>query len=175
MVVRTDSSPLNLAAPIRREVEELDKAVPVSGVATMQERLSQTLAKRRFSMVLLSVFAFLALTLAAVGIFGVISYSAAQRTHEIGIRMALGAQRGDVIRLVIGQGLVLVSIGVGIGIAAAVGLTRLMASLLYGVRPTDPLTFITVSIFLLAVALIASCIPARRAARVDPMVALRHE
>ena len=153
----------------------LDKDQPISQVRTMEEVVALPLAQQRFSMVLLGIFAGLALTLAAVGIFGVISYSVAQRTHEIGIRMALGAQRHDVLRLVVGQGFVLALIGVTVGLAAAFGLTRLMSSLLFGVRSTDPATFAIVSIALTGVALLASYIPARRATKVDPMVALRYE
>jgi putative ABC transport system permease protein len=175
LVVKTASSPLSLARPVRNVVAKLDKAVPVSDVMTMQQRLSASLVRRRFSMVLLSVFALLALALAAVGISGVISYSVVRRTHEIGIRMALGAQKSDILRMVAGQGLKLALIGVAVGIAGALAVTPFLASLLYGVKPTDPLTFVAVSLILIAVALLACYIPARRAAKVDPMVALRYE
>jgi len=175
LVVRTVSNPLSFSGPVRKLITKLDQSVPVSDVMTMQQRLSASLARRRFSMVLLGVFAVLALTLAAVGISGVISHSVSRRTHEIGIRMALGARKGDVLKMVVGQGLKLAIIGVVIGIAGALALTRYLASLLYGVKPTDPLTFIAVTLILIAIALLACYIPARRAAKMDPMVALRHE
>jgi putative ABC transport system permease protein len=142
---------------------------------TMEDRLSQSVASQRFYMRLYSIFAALAVTLAAVGIFGVMSYSVSQRTHEFGIRMALGADRGDILKLVVRQGLVLVLIGVAIGVVAALGLTRLIASRLYGVTATDPVTFTAVALVLVGVALLASYIPARRATKVDPLVAFRHE
>lgn len=175
LVVRTVSSALSLSGPVRKLVTKIDRAVPVSDVMTMQERLSTSLTGRRFSMVLLGVFAILALALAAVGISGVISYSVSCRTHEIGVRMALGAEKNDVLRMLVGQGLMLVLIGVAIGIGGALALTRFLSSILYGVKPTDPLTFIAVTLILIAVALVACYIPARRATKVDPMVALRHE
>ena len=141
----------------------------------MEEIVSDSVARQRFSMLLLGVFAGLAVVLAAVGIYGVMSYSVAQQTREIGIRMALGAQRSDVLKMTVGQGLRLVLTGVAIGLAAAFVLTRVMSTLLFGVSPTDPLTFISISIVLIGVALLASYIPALRATRVDPMFALRYQ
>jgi ABC-type antimicrobial peptide transport system permease subunit len=147
----------------------------IYGEETMDYVVSNSLAAQRFSMVLLGVFAALALILASVGIYGVISYAVGQRTHEIGIRMALGAQTGDVLRLILSQGARLVLVGIAIGISGAFALTRLMASQLFMVSATDPLTFAGVSLTLVLVALAACYIPARRAAKVDPMVALRYE
>jgi ABC-type antimicrobial peptide transport system permease subunit len=140
-----------------------------------EEIVSRSLAERWFSMVLIGIFAMLALVLSSIGIYGVISYVVGQRTHEIGIRIALGAQRKDVLALVLGEGTRSTLLGVGIGLVAALGLTRLMVSVLYGVSATDPLTFVAVAGVLAAVALAASYIPARRAMRVDPIVALRYE
>jgi len=153
----------------------VDKDEPVSSVSTMQQLVSQSVAEPRFRTLLLGIFAGLAFLLAVVGIYGIISYSVSQRTHEIGVRMALGAERRDVLRLVVGQGMRQTLIGVGVGLLAALGLTRLLASYLYSVRPTDPMTFVVVSAVMLAVALLASYIPARRATKVDPLVALRYE
>jgi predicted permease len=175
LVVKTDVEPASLAAAVRKTVWELDKDQPVSDVRTMEEVLSNSIARQRFSTLLLGIFASLALLLAAVGIYGVMSYAVAQRTREIGIRMALGAQAGSVLRLMIGQGLKLASAGVVLGLAGALLLTRLMSSLLFGVSATDPLTLVTISLVLVGVALLASYIPARRAAKVDPLVALRYE
>ncbi len=142
---------------------------------SMQELVSESLAPQRVITVLLGVFAGMALLMAAVGIYGVISFSAAQRTHEIGVRMALGAGSGDVLRLMVGQGLVPVIAGLALGLAGSFGLMRFLSSLLYGVRPSDPLIFAIVSIVLTGAALAASYIPARRAMKVEPLVALRHE
>jgi ABC-type antimicrobial peptide transport system permease subunit len=141
----------------------------------MDEVVAGSLADRRFSMILLGVFALLALVLSSIGIYGVISYLVGQRTHEIGIRMALGAQRGDVLKLVLGQGMRMALVGVGIGLVAAIALTRLMSKMLFSVSATDPVTLIGVSVLLTIVALLACYIPARRAMRTDPIIALRYE
>jgi ABC-type antimicrobial peptide transport system permease subunit len=160
---------------IRNAVTTMNSGQFLYDVRSFDEIISRSLAAQRFSMILLGVFAALALLLASVGIYGVISYLVGQRTHEIGIRMALGAQRLHILRLILGRGGILALAGVGLGLASALGLTRLMASLLYGVRATDPLTFAGVAILLTLVALAACYIPARRATKVDPMVALRYE
>ncbi len=174
-VVRTAGEPLSVANSVKREILAVDRQQPVANIRTMEQVFSESIARQSFNMLLLGVFAGLALLLAAVGIYGVMAYSVSQRTHEIGIRIALGAGRGEVARMVVGQGMVLALSGVLIGLAAAFGLTRLLASLLFGVRPTEPSTFVGVSVLLAAVALVASYIPARRAMKVDPMVALRYE
>ena len=174
-VVRTQGSPEIEMGAIRRALGETNGEMVVYDARTMDKIISDSLAARRFSMILLGVFAALALALSCVGMYGVISYLAGQRTHEIGIRMALGARRDDVLRLIVGHGAKVALIGVGVGIAGSLALTRLMAKLLFGVSAYDPLTFAAVPCLLILVALAASYIPARRAMRVDPMVALRHE
>ncbi len=175
ILVRTSVEPLSLSRAVTEVVRNLDPSIPVGQVRSMEEVLSTSLAFQRFLATLMSLFAGLALLLAAVGIYGVISYSVSQRTHEIGIRMALGAKRRDVLLMVIRQGLVLAMMGLAAGLIAALGLTRLIASMLYGVKPTDFVTFTVASIILVAVVLCACYIPARRAAKVEPMVALRYE
>jgi predicted permease len=175
IVARTTGEPANFATALRNEVWALDKDQSVFDIKTMDQTLSEMISQRRFTMLLLGVFAGVALILAAVGIYGVMSYSVTQRTHEIGIRMALGAQSSNVLSLIVGQGVKLVLLGVGLGLAASFLLTRLMLSLLYGVSATDPLTFSVISLILIGVALLACLVPARRAAKVDPMVALRYE
>jgi putative ABC transport system permease protein len=175
LVVRTAGDPTNLTSAIRNQVLSIDKEQPVSGVRTLEQRVSTSIAQQRFSMLLLGVFAAVAMVLAAVGIYGVLSYAAAQRTHEIGIRMALGARAGDVLKMVIGQGMKLTLAGVALGSGAALALTQLMRRLLFGVTAADPMTYVVIALSLTLVALFACWIPARRAAKVDPMVALRVE
>ncbi|HEV3468003.1 MAG TPA: ABC transporter permease, partial [Pyrinomonadaceae bacterium] len=175
LVVRCAGDPAALAAAVREQVWAVDKDQPVYNVRTMEQLLGESLAQRRFTMLLVAVFAGAALLLAAVGLYGVMSYAVAQRTHEIGIRMALGAQRRDVLRIMLGQGMSLTLAGVCLGLAAAAGLTRVLASLLYGVSATDPSVYAGVTLILTAVAFLASSIPARKATRVDPVIALRYE
>ena len=175
LVVRASSEPANLSAAVRDQVLALDKDQPVFDIKTMGERMSRSVAASRFVMTVLAAFSALALVLAAVGVYGVMSYAVSQRTREIGIRMALGAEARDVMKMVVGQGLALTLAGVAAGVAGAVVLTRLMGSLLFEVSATDWLTFILVALLLTGVALVACFVPARRASRVDPMVALRHE
>jgi putative ABC transport system permease protein len=164
-----------MVAAAKEAVQEVDPAVPLARVRTMESVLSGSIGRWRFNMILLGAFAALALVLATIGIYGVVSHSVSRRVHEIGIRMALGAERRDVMRLVVGQGMATALIGIGAGLFATLGLTRFLASMLYGVRPTDPLTILASALALAAVSLLASYIPARRATKVDPMVALRYE
>ncbi|CAN5347972.1 hypothetical protein BH18ACI2_BH18ACI2_01650 [soil metagenome] len=175
LVIRTTASPTSLVPAVREAVRDVDPYQPLSNIRTMSEVLDRVTAQRRVGMILLTAFAALALLLAALGIYGVLSFFVVQHTREIGIRMALGAQRGNVLRLVVGQGMLLTFVGIAIGLAGAFALTRVMASLLYGVSATDPLTFVGVPMLLATVALIACYIPARRAMKVDPMIALRYE
>ncbi|HLW78507.1 MAG TPA: FtsX-like permease family protein, partial [Terriglobia bacterium] len=175
LAVRTAQDPATLASAVRGVVSALDPEQPIYQVATLEQTLADSVAPRRFNMLLLGIFAAIALTLATVGIYGVMAFSVAQRTHEIGIRMALGAERSNVLSLIVRQGLRLTLAGVALGVAAAWALTRFLTSFLYGVRPTDPAIFLLVSAALVAVSILASYIPAWRATKVDPIVALRYE
>jgi len=175
LVVRTKNDPLSVASAIRSELAKLDSDIPVFDVTTMNQYVSASVSSRRFNALAMGIFAAVALILAASGIFGVMAYMVSQRTNEIGIRMALGASRSDVLRLVIGHGMKLTAIGVSIGIVAAIGLTRFMAGLLFVVKPTDPVVFMLVSVLLSLIAVGACYIPARRATKVDPLIALRYE
>jgi putative ABC transport system permease protein len=175
LVVRTTGDPTNLSGAIRSEVLSLDKEQPVSSIKPLAQLVSASIAQQRFAMLLLGVFAAVAMVLASVGIYGVMSYSVTQRTHEIGIRMALGAGQRDVLKLVVGHGMLLTLIGVAMGLGIAFLLTHVMAALLFGVSATDLTTYAVFSVALTAVALVACLVPARRALKVDPMVALRYE
>jgi putative ABC transport system permease protein len=175
LAVRSSFDVARLALPIQRVVAQLDSELAVSGILTLDQVIGKSTLEQSFEATLLAAFAVLSLALAAVGLFGVLSYIVAQRTQEIGIRVALGAQKNDVLRLVAGQGMIPAWCGMGVGIAGALGVTRLLASLLYGVKPTDPLTFGLVLLILAGVAALAAYLPARRAAKIDPMVALRYE
>jgi putative ABC transport system permease protein len=175
LVVRTNGDAAAIAGAVRQAVWAVDKDQPVSNVRTMDQVFAAAISRERFQMLLLGLFAALALVLACVGLYGVISYGVAQRTHEIGVRMALGAQPRDVLRLVIRQGMVLTLAGLLIGTAGALAATRVMTELLYGVMPTDAITFISVGALLVLVALLACYVPARRATKVDPLIALRYE
>jgi putative ABC transport system permease protein len=175
MAIRTAAEPAGLIPAIRREIWSEDNDLPLANISTLEQLLSKTIAQRRFNLLLLGLFSGLALVLAVVGIYGVVSYAVTQRTHEIGIRLALGAQQGDVRKLVIRQGMIPVVGGIAIGLSGALALTRLMKSLLFGVSATDPLTFAVIALLLTFVALLACFVPARRATKVDPLVALRYE
>jgi predicted permease len=175
LTIRTAADPGTLAEAVRREVRAVDPDLPVYAVRTMDEVMAKAVSQRRFSMVLLGVFAFIALMLAAVGIYGVMAYSVSQRTHEIGVRMALGAQPRDVLRMVITQGLTLIGFGIAVGLVGAFIVTRFLSGLLFNVSPRDPVTFAGITLLLALVALLACYVPARRATKVDPMVALRYE
>ncbi len=175
LVVRTSGDPMSLVSAIRSRIADMDRDLPLSNMRTMDQILSESIQRPRFNMLLITIFAVVAMVLASVGIYGVISYSVSQRTHEIGVRIALGAQPRDIFKMVVGQGLKLAITGVGAGLVAAFALTRVMVSLLYGVQATDPLTFAAISAVLTSIVIMASYIPARRATKVDPMVSLRYE
>ncbi len=175
LVARTARDPVTLADAIRKAAQSVDRNVPISHVRTMDDILSGTLAQPRVYTLLLGFFAALALALAAVGLYGVVSYTVTQRTHEMGIRMALGAERGDVVRLVLRQGLSLTLIGTAIGLAGALALTQLLTKNIPGLQPGEPITLSAVAVLLIGVALLASYLPARRGSQVDPVVTLRYE
>ena len=175
LIVKSAADPAALTSAIRGAIASIDKDQPIFAIATMQELVNSSVSTRRITLILLGLFSALALVLAAIGIYGVISYSVAQRTHEIGIRMALGADHGGVLRMILAQGVKIAGAGVVIGLGASFGLTRLMTNLLFSVRAADPLTFAAVAIVLVLVAMLACYIPARRALRVDPIIALRYE
>ena len=175
VVLRSNAAPAALTSAIKKEIRELDPDLPVYNVRTMDDRVQESLARRRFSMVMLGLFAALALALATIGIYGVMAYMVNQGTREIGIRLALGATQRNILQLIVRQGMILALTGVAVGLAGAFVLTRLMRSMLFGVRSTDPLTFVGIAALLSLIALLASYVPARRAARIDPMVSLRCE
>jgi predicted permease len=175
LAVRSAGDPATLARAVRGEVHALDPDLPVGGFRSMPDVVSASLARPRFTTVLLSIFAAVALLLAAVGIYGILSHAAARRAHEIGVRMALGAGSADVLRLFLRQTLALAGSGVALGLVGALALTRVLSGQLYGVSPSDPPTYAALAVFTLAVALLATWIPTRRAARVDPLSALRDE
>jgi putative ABC transport system permease protein len=173
--VRTTLEPESMANTLRGQVSGLDPNLPVFNLRTLTEQIEESIFADRLMAVLSAVFGGLAALLAAIGIYGVMAYSVTQRTQEIGIRVALGAQQSDVLKLIVGQGLTLIVAGVGLGIGASFALTRLIASLLYGVGATDPVTFVIVTALLVGIALLACFVPARRASKVDPIIALRYE
>jgi predicted permease len=175
VVLRSGSDPAALTSAVTKQIRDIDKDLPLYNVRTMEQRVDESLARRRFSMLLLTLFACLALGLAAIGIYGVIAFLVSQSTREVGIRMALGATPREILMLIVRQGMFVTVIGVVAGLAGAFMLTRLMNTLLFGVHATDPLTFAAIAATLGLVALLASYVPARRAARVDPMVSLRSE
>jgi len=175
LAIRTAGDPLSIVSAVRQAVHDVDPDQPISNIATMGEVLGDEATERRMGMILLSSFAVLAVILASLGIYGVLAYFVTQHRNEIGVRLALGATPGRILLLVLGKGIKLTGLGVGIGLAASFALTRLMTSLLFGVKPADPLTFVAVACLLGLVAMLACWIPARRAARTDPMVALRYE
>ena len=175
VVLRTAGDPMALAGSVRQQVAALDPQQPLYNMRTADQVLAASIARPRFNMLLIALLAGIALVLAAIGVYGVMSYSVTQRTHELGVRMALGASASNVLKLVVGEGMLLAGIGIGVGIVAAIGVTRIMGSLLYGVTATDPFTFVSLALLLGTIAFVACYIPARRATKVDPIVALRYE
>ena len=174
-VVRTTKDPASMLQAVKGEVWKVNKDLPFASIATVETLISRTLGERRFNLILLGAFAVIALLLAGIGIYGLISFSISRRGHEFGVRMAMGAQTGDIMKMVLKEGLMLMLAGVGLGLAVSIALTRLLSSLLFGTSATDPLTFVMISVVLAVVALTACFVPARRATKVDPMVALRYD
>jgi putative ABC transport system permease protein len=175
VAIRARGDAVGMTSALQSAVWSLDKQLPVTQLKTMEQVISESTAPRRFNMILVVVFAFAALLLASVGLYGVMAYSVTQRTQEIGVRMAMGAQQGDILKMVMRWGMLLTIIGIGIGIAGALAITRLLTDFLFGVKPADAVTFAGVAVLLGSVALLACYIPARRATKVDPMIALRAE
>jgi len=175
LVARTTIDPEKMFQPVRAEVAALDPKIPIFGVKTFEEHIGISFFLQRMAATLLSIFGLLALSLAAIGLYGVMAYSVSQRTRELGIRVSVGAERRDIFKLILGQGLAISVVGLLAGLVAALGVTRLTARLLYGVSATDPVTFIVIALLLLCVTLLACYLPARRATKVDPMIALRFE
>ncbi len=175
VITKASADPNQLVAALRQQVKAIDPDQPIYNIRTMDEIRAESVAPERLNLTLLSIFAGIALVLAVVGIYGVMSYTVTQRTHEIGIRMAIGAQPRDVFRMVIGQGMSLALIGIALGLVGAYGLSRLMASMLFGIEATDPATFASIAVLLTGVALVACYIPGRRATKVDPVESLRYE
>jgi len=174
-VIRTSADPVSIAPAVRREFENLDAQLAPSKILSMDRVIADSTLRQKFTALLLAVFAAVALLLAAVGIYGLMSYSVEQRTQEIGIRMALGANQEKTLKLILGQGMRLSMIGMVLGLAAAYALTRLLSGLLFGIKATDPITFVLVALILTAITAAAAVVPARRAVRIDPIMALRHE
>jgi putative ABC transport system permease protein len=175
LVIRSTIEPSSLSASVRQAVNETDRSVPVADVKTMDHVVSESITQPRFNLFLLGLFGAVAMVLSAAGIYGVTAYTVTQRTHELGIRIALGAQVGDVLKMILGQGMAVIGVGLVVGLAAAFALTRLLRTLLFGVGENDPLTFVAITVILVLVALIACYIPARRATKVDPLTSLRAE
>jgi putative ABC transport system permease protein len=175
LYLRSEGEPGAVLGAARREVRALDTEIPITNVWTISEVVDQSLFAPKLGAALLGVLGLLALALASVGLYGVMAYTVSQRDHEIGLRMALGARRGDVLQLILKQAMTLVGVGMGIGLALSLGVTSLVSSLLYGISPADPATFLGVTALLVTVALVAVLLPAHRASRVDPLVALRYE
>jgi putative ABC transport system permease protein len=175
IIVKTNSNPMALVPAIKREVQQIDPDQPLGPVATLESLLDESLAPRRVNAVLLGTFSAVGLLLGVIGLYGVMSYTVSQRTQEIGVRIALGAQEGDVLKLILGEGMLLALAGTALGIVGAFGLTRLMSSMLFGISAADPLTYSSISLLIIVVALLACYLPARRAAKLSPMLALRYE
>jgi putative ABC transport system permease protein len=175
VIIKGNGDPNQLIASARQQVKSVDPDQPIYNIRTMDEIRGESVAPQRLNLTLLSIFAGIAFVLAIVGIYGVMSYSVTQRTHEIGIRMAIGAQPRDVFRMVLGQGMLLTVVGLAFGLVGAFALTRLMTTMLFGIKPTDPATFAAVAVVLAMVAVIACYIPGRRATKVDPVTSLRYE